>query len=237
MLELKFEFIGTDSGWIDLFFEYGPYKITYSFSDVETKPEELIYWVEKIYNGEFCEFDCSQEDVHWYLDYNGKKLLISDDRNFEGTNIKHEKKVRLQIDIKKDDLCKLIYSSFRKFVKSNLYFRVQWDGETFEEFLIENFGSIDIALEECSKCTLNEFYNKCKNFIPSSAVPLLYFDIFDEYETNNSIRLSETYDSLNLNDKKEFVKKYLNDWQGPGLAEVNLKEVKSEVLDNLLYKG
>lgn len=233
MLDLIFEFTDTISGWIDFYFSYGPIRISYSFSNVCTKPEELIKWIEDVYNNQFTEFDCDMEDVHWYLDYDGKFLTISDTRNFEGTNEHNEKRPRLKIQIEKDKLCTLLYSSFRRFATSNLYSRIHWDGETLEEFLVEKFGTLDTALEEASKGTLNDFYLKCLQFMPSSK-HLLFFEIFEEFESEKARKLSEQFDNYSIEEKKNFIKKYLDDWESPMVAEVNLMTLKSEPLEKLI---
>ena len=59
----SFEFTKTDSGWLDFEIHIQNATFHYFFSDdISTQPEELILWLEKIYNKDYCEFDCETED-------------------------------------------------------------------------------------------------------------------------------------------------------------------------------
>ena len=78
----SFEFTKTDSGWLDFEIHIQNATFHYSFSDVvSTKPEELILWLEKIYNKDYCEFECDTEDFFFWFDYDGKEFRLYDQNN------------------------------------------------------------------------------------------------------------------------------------------------------------
>ena len=78
----SFEFIKTDSGWLDFEIHIQNATFHYFFSDdISTQPEELILWLEKIYNKDYCEFECETEDFFLWFDYDGKEFRLYDQIN------------------------------------------------------------------------------------------------------------------------------------------------------------
>ena len=236
MNKLAFEFTGTDSGWIDLFFKYKYMTLEYTFSAVDTKPEELISWLENIYNDKYDEFVCSTEDFKWYLDYDGNNLTISDNSNIEGANKNSRKTARMQIPITKRDVCTLFYKSFRVFSSSMRYCRFRWDEITFKDYLLEKFGTLDTALTAAVKGSLADFYKLCLEQIPKPELGL-GFKLFDEFESGFAEKLSDTFDQANNDKKKEIIEQYYSDTSGFDKSCKNLRDVKSTVLEQLCERS
>lgn len=58
----SFEFTKTENGWLDFEIHIQNATFHYFFSDdISTQPEELIIWLEKIYNKDYCEFECETD--------------------------------------------------------------------------------------------------------------------------------------------------------------------------------
>lgn len=204
----KFEFLDTESGWID--FEISIYNQTfhYSFSDaISTQPEELIGWLEKIYNEEYCEFDCNTEDFHFYLNYDGKTLWLYDQMNPLGKEAENDqhKYLHATIEISRIELCRIIYKAFRDFVTSKKYKSVEWQSEvTFEETLIDSYGSLDNAIEVGASKRLQEFY---EDYIEKSGFEKYStgFELFQELEHSDypSHPIESTFDSSDKYGRKK----------------------------------
>lgn len=234
----RFEFLNTDYGWIDFDITVLNQTFHYSFSNVvSTQPEELISWLEKIYNKEYCEFDCNTEDFHLYLNYDGKQLFLYDQNNLldEGSENQDNKYLHAVIKISRTELCQNIYKAFRDFVMSKRYKAVEWQSEiTFEETLIDAYGTLENAVEVCSSKTLQDFYD---DYIEKTGFKKYYtgFELFKELEYSgySSHPIESAYDKATKDERKSMILKYASDDAGSGDGG-KLKEVKSELLEKVL---
>ena len=50
------------------------------------------------------------------------------------------------VEISRIDLCTIIYKAFRTFVTSKKYRKVYWQKVSFEETLVDGYGSLEKAL-------------------------------------------------------------------------------------------
>lgn len=128
----RIEFLDTQYGWIDFDITILNQTFHYSFSNViSTQPEELISWLEKIYNKEYCEFCCDIEGFLFYLNYDGKKLRLYDEINILGQEAENEQRKYLHavIEVSRTELCQTIYKAFREFVSSDRYKPAEWEDE------------------------------------------------------------------------------------------------------------
>ena len=232
----SFEFLNTESGWIDFEITYYHAKFWHQFSNVVSTPlEELIYWLEKIYNRQYCEFDCDTEGYHFYLNYDGKYLRLYDQTNLlskEDENEEH-KYLHAVIEINRTDLCKTIYKAFRDFVMSPKYKKVEWQEETtFKETLLDAYETLDNALEIASSKTLQEFYD---DYIERTCFTkyVTGFELFDELESpTKEYPIQQSYDKASKDERKTIIKKYLDDTVHRDGSK--LQEIKSDTLELLL---
>lgn len=239
----NFEFIRTESGWID--FEVSIQTITfrYSFSNViSTQPEELIVWLEKIYNKEYCEFECDTEGMKFWFNYDGENFYVYDPNNILNENTDKEKYLHGVIKISRLKLCKTIYKAFRDFVVSKKYKKVEWQDETsFEETLIDAYGSLDEAIEIVSSKSLEDFYD---DYIERTGFSkyLTQFSLFIELENQNlpfymkEYRIKDTYNAADISGKRDIIRKYISDVVF-GYDGGKLREIKSDILEDLIKES
>ena len=231
----SFEFTKTDSGWLDFEIHIQNATFHYSFSDVvSTKPEELILWLEKIYNKDYCEFECDTEDFFFWFDYDGKEFRLYDQNNLLGKSDENANHKYLHgvVEISRIDLCTIIYKAFRTFVTSKKYRKVYWQKVSFEETLVDGYGSLEKALDFASTKTLSDFYD---DYLEKTGYErYCTFSIFSEFESTklSDFPISSTFDFLDSEGKKSMILKYASDIEGYDGTE--LQKVESEVLENLL---
>ena len=232
----SFEFTKTESGWLDFEIHIQNATFHYFFSDdISTQPEELILWLEKIYNKDYCEFECETEDFFVWFDYDGKEFRLYDQINllgkFEENRI--HKYLHGVVEISRIDLCTIIYKAFRTFVTSKKYRKVYWQKVSFEETLVDGYGSLEKALDFASTKTLSDFYD---DYIEKTGYDRYFttFTIFREFETTEELDfpLSSSFDSLDSEGKKSMILKYATHIEGYNGNE--LHKIQPEVLENLL---
>lgn len=234
--KLKIEFLRTDVWWIDFVIKIYNVHFYYSFSEVySTQPEELILWLEKIYKQNYCELKFDVEDYYFYFDYDGKKFYLYDENNLlgEADDSVNHKYLHAVVEISRIELCKIFYKAFRDFVTSKKYRKIYWQTVSFEETLIDCYGSLDYALDFASSKTLAEFYD---DYIQKTGYEkfLTSFELFDKFESADSscYPIAVSYDFLTPEEKKDMIKKYCSDEVGGEGGK--LSEVKSEILEQLL---
>lgn len=232
--EFDFKFNTTNSGWIDFDITIQNTTFTYSFSDViSTEPEELIAWLEKIYNQDYCIFECDTEGFIFCLDYDGENLRLLEKGNQRIGEFHNPLKAYVKIDRIK--LCKIIYKAFRDFVNSKNYKKVEWQYETtFKETLIDGYGSFENAVSVAITKTLQEFYD---DYIEKTEFTkyLTGFKLFKEleYAGYTTHPIEESYNCSNQTQKRLLLEKFSNDIVNNGDGG-KLREVISETLENLI---
>lgn len=205
----SFEFTKTESGWLDFEIHIQNATFHYFFSDdISTQPEELIIWLEKIYNKDYCEFECETEDFFLWFDYDGKEFRLYDQINLLEKSEENENHKYLHgvVEISRIDLCTMIYKAFRTFVTSKKYRKVYWQKVSFEETLVDGYGSLEKALNFASTKTLSDFYD---DYLEKTGYDRHFtsFKFFSEFEIPklSDFPISSSFDSLDSEGKKSMI--------------------------------
>ena len=113
------------------------------------------------------------------------------------------------------------------------YRKVYWQKVSFEETLVDGYGSLEKVLDFASTKTLSDFYD---DYIEKTGYDRYFttFTIFREFETTEELDfpLSSSFDSLDSEGKKSMILKYATHIEGYNGNE--LHKIQPEVLENLL---
>lgn len=107
--------------------------------------DEYILWMESILDGaEGAKFQHDPESLPFIFEYSNGKLAIYDWQE-EVTRF------RARFAVDRTELCVELYGSFRRFIESPAYDKLEWEEYTCDDFLIDRFGSVDAGFEALSR--------------------------------------------------------------------------------------
>ena len=221
-----FEFTRCYAGWIEFVLGRGDVKLEYCFTEACDATEDFVHWIEDIAQGKFREFCADAEGWFWYLNYDGRTLMISDTGNQNNDNPRNEKISRLGVCIGKLDLCKKLYQTFRNFVSSDLYVPHEWEGLNFKRIVDKCYGPLDAAVEKMSNMSLREILSDIEQkniFNKISYDGLLFFK-------------DESYDKQSADGRKKLILEYYQDNDYVGYGGLPLREIKSDLLERMLLE-
>lgn len=227
MKNFQLVFTNCEAGWIDFDIIYKNKTFShYCFSYWLSSPADLLRWAEKIYNGNYSEFENDAEGWEWYFDYDGEYLTIADTLDLEDDNPEVDKHIRFHFKIDKNELCKTVYQSIKTFQKSKLYNPCQWEPLFFSQVLEKIYGTVENGINIISKMTLDKIIEDMKSKDTSNELEFYITDFFDEKDNSK-------YDSLSEKERKEVIEDWLADTYNYGFDGEPLSNIKSDLFDKV----
>ncbi|MBR4790509.1 MAG: hypothetical protein IK024_06425 [Treponema sp.] len=137
MNKFEFKYTRTAGGWIGIQICSGGTVLEYSFTCAFEGPITLLEWAEKILNGENSELAIDEEDDSWFIAYDGKYIIISDDISDDNsTKSIDDKFIRLKVECDRKIFCRKLYISFLDYISSDIYKPRDWEYFPFTEILL-----------------------------------------------------------------------------------------------------
>ena len=139
---LKCEFLKCEGGIIDYQFVCDGVTYLMEFWNTWDDLDWYIKWLEDVSQGKNVSYSHDPEKTAYYFDYEDGVFWVHWGC-LTGDMEDDTKNTIFKVSIKRETLCKELYSSFRKFVTSKDYNPLQWESYTLRDLLRDIFQSDD----------------------------------------------------------------------------------------------